>query len=142
MCAGLMFQKSDGSEFKVYFPIPLARIPFITKNGEQLEGIWGRRNKNEFKGENIPVTGWAKIESLKNGKWDKYKPEKVYIPALKYMEKDHDRNSHWFELAEKTKLIGIKLTIPDFNVIYMATRPTPKEFSHIHDRWVMFSKGE
>ena len=141
MCAGLMFQKSDGTLFKVYFPIPMVRIPFVTKEGQLLEGIWGRRNKDEFQNENIPVSGWARIESLKSGKWDKYNPEKVYIPAKSYMEKDHERNSHWFDVDEKTNLIGIKLTTKEHNIIYMATRPTPKEFSHIHDRWVLFSKN-
>jgi putative SOS response-associated peptidase YedK len=139
MCAGIFFKDDQNPEltYKIYFPIPYAKIPIISKNGVKETLFWGRRNKDEFSDTNLPVTGWAKIESIKKGWWHKFNPEKVYIPALKFMEKDNAKKSHWFDVEDGKFIVGLKVTSADISVCYIVTIPTPKEFIHIHNRWVL-----
>ena len=139
MCAGLVFKDDANPElfYRVYFPVPYAKIPIITKNGVKETVFWGRRNENEFPDTKLPVTGWAKIESIKKGWWNKFSPERVYVPAVKYMEKDKNKKSHWFDVEKGKFILGLKIKQGDIAVCYIITVPAPKEFVHIHDRWVL-----
>lgn len=136
MCAGLALFR-EMTETRVYFPNPRARILCRTEKGEEIEAIWGRRNQREFPDSRLPVTGWARQESVEAGKWKRYEPEPVHIPATAYMEKDTDRVSHWFELENNQFLVGMLLGWRDLRFIYVVTVPTPEEFRHIHHRWVL-----
>ena len=139
MCAGLVFKDDKNPEltYKVYFPIPYAKIPIITKDRVKETVFWGRRNEKEFSETKLPITGWAKIESIKKGWWNRFNPEKVYIPALKYMEKDKEGKSHWFEVDDGKYIVGLKVKWNDIVACYIVTIPTPKDFIHIHNRWVL-----
>ncbi|MGA1862182.1 hypothetical protein OWM07_04815 [Deferribacter thermophilus] len=143
MCAGLIFHEGmKKQEIKVFFPRPYAKIYYLTKDGNKDTAIWGIRNekeKEELK-VNLPITGWSKIESIKKGYWDKYNPEKVYIPAVKYMEKDQSRKSHWFDLENDEFLLGILIEENNSKICYLVTQPSPERYRHIHDRWVMITK--
>ena len=142
MCAGLVFKDYENPDliYKVYFPVPYAKIPIITKDGIREVVYWGRRDEKEFPDTKLPITGWAKIESIKKGYWKKFKPEKVYIPAIKYMEKDKNRKSHWFDVEEGKYIIGLKIKWNEIVTCYVVTIPAPREFLHIHDRWVLLKK--
>ena len=125
MCAGLVFKDDINPEifYKVYFPVPFAKIPIITKDG--------------IKETVLPIIRWAKIESIKKGWWNRFNPEKVYIPAVKYMEKDKQRKSHWFDVDERKYIVGLKVKWDDIVACYIVIIPTPEEFLHIHNRWVL-----
>ena len=139
MCAGLYFKDDNNPElgYKIYFPIPYAEIPVLSKDGVKEKIYWGRRNEKEFPETNLPVTGWAKIESIKKGLWHRFNPEKVYIPALKFMEKDENKKSHWFDVEQGNFIVGLKISYNDISACYILTISTPKEFLHIHNRWVL-----
>lgn len=139
MCAGLALFR-DMQEHRVYFPNPRARLICRLKTGEETEAVWGRRNREEYPESPVPVTGWARLESIQAGRWDRFHGEKVHIPATAYMEKDKDRQSHWFELAEDQFLVGLLLQWQDLRFVYVVTVPTPEAFRHIHHRWVMIQR--
>jgi hypothetical protein len=103
MCAGLIFHEGvKKQEIKVFFPRPYAKIYYLTKDGNKDIGIWGIRNekeKEELK-VNLPITGWAKIESIKKGYWDANKRTGIYFLG----EKD-----------VKTGIFGAKMKITLIN---------------------------
>jgi hypothetical protein len=37
-------------------------------------------------------------------------------------------------------IIGLKVTFAEISAWYIVTIPTPKEFNHIHNRWVLLKK--
>ncbi len=139
MCAGLALFR-EMTETRVYFPNPRARILCRTNSGEEIDAIWGRRNEQEYPESPVPVTGWARRESVEAGKWKRFEPKPVHIPATAYMEKDADRVSHWFELKQDQFLVGLLLGWRDLRFIYVVTIPTPEEFRHIHHRWVQIEE--
>ena len=60
--------------------------------------IWGKR-KLEDSGK-FPNGGWARIDSIKMEKWKPCHPRPVLIPAESFMEKYHDKQSHWITPAQ------------------------------------------
>jgi len=140
MCAGLALFR-DMNEIRVFFPNPRARLLCMKlEGGPQVEAIWGRRNQQEYPESGLPVTGWARKESLDAGKWDRFQGEHVYVPALSYMEKDAGRQSHWFDLERDQFLVGMLVGWRDLKFVYMVTVPTPEMYRHIHHRWVLIQQ--
>jgi hypothetical protein len=56
----------------------------------KLRALGGRRQAQVGK---LPITRWAKIESIYGGKWERYFPKPVKISVLSFMEKDFEGNS-------------------------------------------------
>ena len=139
MCSGLALFR-DMNETRVFFPNPAARIMCRTKSGRMKDALWGRRNEREHPETGFPVTGWARLESIHNLKWDRFHGEKIHIPATAYMEKDPAKKSHWFQLNPDQFLVGALLSTQNLKVVYVVTLPTPAEFRHIHDRWVLINR--
>jgi signal peptidase I len=137
MCGGLIF-KTKGTEeiITVYFPRPYATIYGINNDYEFIKAYWGKRDESEFESIEVPKTGWAKIESLAKGYWDKYNYTNVFIPAYKYMEKDKNGHSLWFDLKEEEFIRGILIIKENINFIYVVTVPSEGDFKKIHNRWV------
>lgn len=145
MCGGFQYKQTDENTGevkvkKVFFPIKKASIPYI-EDGEVKLGQWGKR-KGEDEGLDVPQTGWARIESLKAHKWDQYSPRRVRIPALSWMEKDKDRQSHWFDMAADSYLLGIKIEKDGQSFIYIVTMPATEWFKAIHEREPMVVHAE
>lgn len=139
MCGGMEYQYTDpvtGEVLvrKVFFPIPKARIPVITEEGSAVEFCrWGKRQGEdpEF---DVPVTGWARLLSLKEGKWNRYNPRRVTIPALRWMEKDAQRQSHWFDMSPGQAILGVMIEQQGERFAYVVTKPSPQPLASIHDR--------
>lgn len=137
MCGGLEYEFFDPAKQqwvlrKSYFPIPKAQIPVITENGVQLMQ-WGKR-KGEDLEIDVPVTGWARILSLKEGKWSAYHPKRVRVQARQWMEKDSDRKSHWFPLNSQEYLLGVQIEKAGQNFVYIVTHPASGGLRDVHER--------
>lgn len=100
MCGGIEYQEN-----KIYFPQPDARLPVKLRDGGVTWIIWGKR-KLEGSGK-FPNGGWARIDSIKMGKWKPWHPRPILIPAESFMEKDHDKQSHWITLAPGMAIQGL-----------------------------------
>ncbi|MCE3234574.1 MAG: hypothetical protein K0Q50_754 [Vampirovibrio sp.] len=137
MCGGMEYRYTDpvtGEVIvrKAFFPIPKVKIPVITEEGPVF-CQWGKRQGEdpEF---DVPVTGWARLLSLKEGKWNRYQPRRVKVPALRWMEKDSQRQSHWFDLDPAQSLLGVLIEQRDERFVYIVTRPAETHFAEVHNR--------
>ncbi len=130
MCGGVEYTNQDKT-YTVYFPNPEARLPVRTKSGELALLKWGRRRSQAGQ---YPQGGWARLESIHKGTWDKYFPTPVKIIVDRFMEKDHDGTSHWFDLNKGEFIQGLLVGKDNDQRIYVVTIE-PDQKNAIHDRW-------
>lgn len=131
MCGGVEF-KNGGKTQRIYFPNPEAALPVRLRSGTVTWLPWGRRESEAIA---LPQGGWARLESVQSGTWDKYHPRAVLIPAARFMEKDHDGHSRWYEVPENEWLQGLVIRHSDEPRVYVVTLAPPQELAAIHDRW-------
>lgn len=133
MCGGIKYNDKAGKEWKVYFPSPKAALPVTKKSGEIEWVTWGKRK--EENAPYFPNGGWARLDSIKEGKWQRFHPTPVLLPVNSFMEKDHEKVSHWFDMKPHEVIQGLLTVHDDIARVYVVTTDTPAEFSFIHDRW-------
>ena len=97
MCAGLEYIEPAGKVWKVYFPNPKAALPVSLSNGAVEWIKWGRRKE-----EQAPFVqgGWARMDSIEAGKWERYNPQYCTVVAQRFMEKDAEKVSHWIAVPQ------------------------------------------
>lgn len=145
MCSGgIYLDIATGKLIKVYFPIPNAIIPFIDDCGNYYLAQWGQRESDKNLLKDLPITGWARKESLGKTFWIKHNPKKVLIPFKSFFEKDRTspvypkNKSSEFKLEVNQYLLGLNIKLGDRNFVYPVTRSID---SWIHDRYpVIVSK--
>jgi len=110
-----LFLEKGQAESKFWDSRPILPV----KEGKQTRLFdWGNRDK----GKKLPLTGWAKQESLDDGKWAHLSPEMVCIPATRGYEK-----GVWFDIDGDLR--GIKVALADgTESIYMVTEPANPEY--------------
>jgi len=64
----------------------------------------------------------------------------VLIPAESFMEKDHDKQSHWITLATGMAIQALLAERDGEQRVYVVTEETPSEYHWIHDRWPRLRK--
>lgn len=133
MCGGVKYTDQQQKEWTVYFPSPKAALPVIKKSGDIEWITWGKRKEETDR--YFPNGGWARLDSIKEGKWERYHPVPVLLPVYAFMEKDSDKVSHWFKLKEGELLQGLLTVHQDAARVYVVTTDTPEEHNYIHDRW-------
>lgn len=103
-----------------------AVLPVIENNSKSALLSWGNKDPNL----KLPKTGWAKEESIEDGKWKYLKPAEVIIPAVKGYEK-----GKWFEVKGKG-IKGIVISKDDKKYIYMVTKKANQKYlkKYQHDR--------
>ena len=132
MCGCTKFTETSGKTWTICFPNPKAALP----TGDPLEPKWpkwGRRRDEQAEG--FLQTGWARIDSIEAGKWDKYQPVLVPLLVQAFMEKDAEKKSHWFAVPPGKAVQGLLATWKDEQRIYVVTEPMPAEYAWLHDRW-------
>lgn len=130
MCGGVQFNY-DNQDYTFYFPNPKAMLPVVKRDGDIILLPWGRRQSQPG---GLPLGGWARIESIEKGIWDKYQPKPVKIPAKQFMEKDHQEVSHWFQVTAGHYIQGLVARDGGEYRVYIVTI-TPDRLNTIHDRW-------
>jgi len=133
MCGGVKYTDKGGKEWKVYFPSPKAALPVLKRDGEITWVTWGRRK--EEPDHVFAPGGWARMDSIKEGKWQRFHPRPVLLPVQSFMEKDHERQSHWVDVPPGQVMQGLLATRDDQTRVYVVTTDTPAEYHWIHDRW-------
>ena len=128
MCGGIEYQGT-----KVYFPNPEARLPVRTRDGGVSWVSWGERTKG---GRTMfPNGGWARLESIKMGKWKPWHPRPVLIACDRFMEKDEAGASHWIDVDPRMMIQGLVAERNNLQRLYVVTEPPPQEYAWIHDRY-------
>jgi hypothetical protein len=87
--------------------------------------LWGNRDKNKP----LPQTGWARMESIEDGKWGYLKPKPVFIPVEYGVEK-----GKWFGIDKG--IAGLVIEKAGEERVYMLTQAADDEFLDVthHDR--------
>lgn len=132
MCGGVKY-KHDGRTVTSYFPNPKAALPVVLKSGGHELLPWGRRKEEAGA---LPPGGWARLDSVTQGRWQRYAPVPVQLAVEEFMEKDHTGHSHWYPLAAGQWLQGLVATHGAEQRVYVVTVvPTQDTQRALHDRW-------
>jgi hypothetical protein len=130
MCGGVYYL-INGEEVRCYFPNPKARLPVKRRNGGIDLLPWGRREKQAG---NLPLGGWARLESIYEGRWDRWRPTPVKLGVSQFMERDIEGNSRWFDITTGKWIQGLVAHWGRERRIYVVTI-TPETEEAVHQRW-------
>lgn len=123
MCGGVEYQH-EGQDHRIYFPYPEAKLPVRRRDGSiELVG-WGRRKEQPG---HLPPSGWARLESVQAHRWDRWNPQPVKIIVDRFMEKDEQKSSHWFDLHDGEFIQGLLASWNDEHRLYVVTVEPPAE---------------
>jgi hypothetical protein len=136
MCGGVIFEY-QGQLLTIYFPNPKAVLPVKLANGQCELLSWGRR---QGQAGTLPLGGWARLESIQQGSWQRYFPKPVKLPILKFMEKDIVSNSHWFDIMEGNWIQGLLVQTAQERRVYVVTIE-PQMSDAVHTRWPRILTG-
>ncbi len=103
MCGGVYYI-IDGQEVRTYFPNPMAVLPVRTKRGGNELLPWGRRQSQAGR---LPLGGWARLDAIYGGRWDRWRPIPVKLAVSRFMEKDMEGVSHWFDVTQGKWIQGL-----------------------------------
>lgn len=130
MCGGAQYKHGD-QDMRVYFPNPAAVLPVKRKSGDVELLPWGRRQQQKGM---LPLGGWARLESIYSGRWDKWFPVPVKLPILSFMEKDLEGHTHWYDLTKSQWIQGLVARDGNEQRVYVVTI-APEMEDAMHDRW-------
>lgn len=136
MCGGVLYE-NEGKPVRIFFPNPYAKLPVARRNGDAMLLPWGRRKAEPGQ---LPLGGWARLESIKKGVWDQWQPRPVKLLVQQFMEKDIHGMSHWFELTKSQWIQGLVARINQEERVYVVTI-VPEMPDAIHDRWPRIITG-
>ena len=130
MCGGLYYSH-NGQERRVSFPTPSAMLPVQTRNGSITLLPWGRR---QHQAGELPLGGWARLEGIYAGRWDRWFPVPVKLPIKCFMELDIEDHECWYELAKGQWIQGLIAKEKHERRLYIVT-VEPELENAIHTRW-------
>jgi len=130
MCGGVYYTYND-QDIRVYFPNPKAMLPVRAKNGAIQLLPWGRRSDQAGR---LPLGGWARLDSIYGGRWERWFPVPVKIPVKSFMEKDIEGHSHWYDLTKGKWLQGLVARDRYEQRVYVVTIE-PEMEDAVHSRW-------
>jgi len=136
MCGGV-FYTHQGNDVRVYFPNPKALLPVKKKSGEIELLPWGRREKQAGV---LPLGGWARLDSIYSGRWDRWEKKAVKILVNQFMEKDISGNSHWFDITKGQFIQGLIARHQQEQRLYIVT-VEPEFDEAVHNRWPRILSG-
>ena len=136
MCGGVYYSIND-RDVRVYFPNPKAQLPVKVRTGGIGILAWGRRREQAG---TLPLGGWARLDSIYAGRWDRWFPVAVKLPVKSFMEKDLEGHSHWYDLTKGQWIQGLVARRRQERRIYVVTIE-PELADAVHDRWPRIMSG-
>ena len=130
MCFGVDFCHR-GESLRVYFTNPKAILPVKTKTGEYNLMPWGRRKVQHGQ---LPLGGWARLDSIYAGRWDKWFPVPVKLCVQRFMEQDMEGNARWFDLPKGKWIQGLVARERYERRVYVVTID-PQYSDALYARW-------
>ena len=137
MCGGIAFKINRISKKELSRYYSEKEIDKIEQTGEAQSFFWSKkpvlpveRDKkvelidwgNREKEIDFPKTGWAKQESITDGKWNYLKPEFVKIPVEQGFEK-----GIWFK-PKTNEFQGLVVARDKIKKVYMVTKPATQDY--------------
>jgi len=136
MCSGVYYS-FNGEEMRFYFQNPKALLPVKMQSGGTRLFIWGRRTEQHG---NLPLGGWARLDGIYAGRWDRWFPIPVKVPVSSFMEKDLEGHNRWYDLTKGQWIQGLIARHQHEQRIYVVT-VEPELSDAIHDRWPRIMSG-
>lgn len=136
MCSGVYYTYHD-KDIRLYFPNPKAMLPVRKRNGDVCLLPWGRRSEQPGR---LPRGGWARLDSVYSGRWDRWFPVPVKIPVKSFMERDIEGHSHWYDLTRGKWLQGLVARDGYEQRVYVVV-VEPEMEDAVHDRWPRIMSG-
>lgn len=136
VCGGVLYS-INGRKVRTFFPNPSAQLPVRTRSGGVELLTWGRRKRQPGQ---LPLGGWARLESIQEGRWDKWRPIPVKLLVDEFMEKDLEGVSHWFMVTQGKWIQGLVANWDSERRVYVVTI-TPEMDDAVHDRWPRILSG-
>ena len=118
-------KQRKGDSIQTFFWQSKPFLPAEDESGNIHLYHWGNRD-NLLK---MPKTGWARLESIQDGRWDYLAPKAVWVPSLMGYEK-----RKWFKTPAGLK--GVRVRHHNITRIYMLTTKADQQFKEYtgHDR--------
>lgn len=130
MCGGVEY-RIQGEDIRVYFPNPRAALPVRRRDGKVERLPWGRRRQQAG---DLPLGGWARLDSIHAGRWDRWFPVPVKLPVRRFMEKDIEGRTHWYDLTPGKWIQGLVARDGRERRVYVVT-VAPEMAEAVHERW-------
>ena len=136
MC-GAVHYTINGQDLQVRFTNPKARLPVITQSGRPCLLAWGRRQAQTGQ---LPLGGWARLDGIYAGRWDRWFPVPVKIPANGFMERDIEGRDRWHNLTRGQWIQGLVARDHYERRIYVVTLE-PELTDAAYERWPRIMSG-
>lgn len=124
----------QGKVYTVFFSRANAVLPVKLKNGGCKLVTWGRR---ENENSEMPLGGWVRSTIIRNDqdlRWNMYSPKPVQISIDKFMEKNFEGKSCWYEITKGQCIQGLLAKEQDEYRLYIVT-VDPEDLTNCHYRW-------
>jgi len=135
MCLDVVYEYL-GMEVHTGFDNPRAQLPMV-RRGEVRLLPWGRRPRQAGQ---LPVGGWARLESIHAGDWDPWFPKPVRLPVQRFCERDSLGERHWYDITRGKWIQGLVASDGDEQRIYIVTL-VPSGTDITFDRWPRILSG-
>jgi hypothetical protein len=136
VCGGVLY-RCNGEQIRTLFPNPHAMLPVRKRDGSVELLPWGRRKRQQG---SLPLGGWARHESIQEGRWDKWNPIPVKLVIDEFMEQDIEGIDRWYAVTEGKWIQGLVATWDLERRVYVVTI-TPHMDDAIHGRWPRILAG-
>ena len=127
----------DGLEVRTAFDNPRARLPVRRRGGGLLLLPWGRRPRQRGA---LPDGGWARLESIRAGEWDRWFPRPVKLLLQRFAERDHLGEVRWYEVTRGHWVQGLLAREGEERRVYVVTL-APTRLDATCDRWPRILSG-
>ncbi len=130
MCETVLYCH-DGREWRLAFATAHAQLPVRIRCGDVELLPWGRRQHQQGQ---LPLGGWARLEGIYAGHWDRWFPQPVKLPLLSFMEKDIEGQARWYDITAGKWVQGLVARDGHERRVYVVT-VEPRVEDAIHTRW-------
>ncbi|MCG7989356.1 MAG: hypothetical protein JAZ20_03250 [Candidatus Thiodiazotropha weberae] len=130
MCTAVYYTFNH-QEFRTAFADSRACLPVRKKQGDIALLPWGRRKQQAGK---LPLGGWARLDAIYGGHWDRWRPLPVKLDIRQFMEINFEGARRWFDVTSGKWIQGLIAHWQHERRVYVVTI-TPELEDSEYERW-------
>ncbi|MET0065776.1 MAG: hypothetical protein ABW076_05475 [Candidatus Thiodiazotropha sp.] len=130
MCQGVYYLIGN-QEIRSEFSNPRSCLPVRTRGGAIALLPWGRRRQQAGR---LPLGGWARLDAIYGGHWDRWRPRPVKLDIRQFMERDIEERHCWFDVTPGKWVQGLVARWQQERRVYVVTI-TPEMDEALYERW-------
>lgn len=135
MCVGIEYFL-DGERKLVGFDSVRPELAIRRKAGAIAFYRWGTRGPTYYAEDNtpgwaikFPVGGWAPLDQIRAGEWQRFEPRPVRILVARFLQVDVWQVPRYFALGPGEFVQGLLATLSNDTRVYVVTVPAPAEYA-------------